>query len=167
MEIWKNIENYENKYQISNFGNVKSLNYRGTKKEKLLKLVPNKIGYINVQLSKNGIVKPFYVHRLVAIAFIENPKNKPYINHLDCNINNNNVENLEWCTHSENEKHSFDKLGKITNGIIRRKIPLNKIVYIKELYKKGFSQRSIAKQFNVSPTTIGLIINQKTYIKHV
>ena len=116
MEIWKNIENYENKYQISNFGNVKSLNYRGTKKEKLLKLVPNKIGYINVQLSKNGIVKPFYVHRLVAIAFLNNVKGKNEVNHINMIKHDNRVENLEWCSKSENIIHYVN--NKIPNNSI-------------------------------------------------
>ena len=108
MEIWKDIEDYEGIYQISNLGNVKSLNYRGTKQERLLKLIPNKIGYINVQLCKNGIVKPFYVHRLVAIAFLNKDNNKNEVNHINMVKTDNRVENLEWCTKSENIIHSVN-----------------------------------------------------------
>lgn len=162
MEIWKEIKGFE-KYEISNLGRVRRLYKQGYKYRKPV----SQNGYNHVTLSKNGAWSKFQIHRLVAELFIPNPKNKPCVNHINGIKTDNRVENLEWCTYSENEKHSFDKLGKITNGIIRRKIPLNKISYIKELNKKGFSQRSIAKQFNVSPTTIWLIINEKTYIKHV
>ena len=162
-ELWKPISNYEN-YEVSNYGRVRNVK---NGKQKVLKSQLIKSGYEIVGLSVNSKSISKTVHRLVAISFLENKENKPCVNHINGIKTDNRVENLEWCTHSENEKHSFDKLGKITNGIIRRKIPLNKIIYIKELYKKGFSQRSIAKQFNVSQTTIWLIINEKTYVKHV
>lgn len=116
MEIWKDIENYEGHYQVSTFGNVKSLNYRGTKKERLLKLIPNKIGYINVQLCKEGTVKPFYVHRLVAIAFLSKDTIKNDVNHINMVKHDNRVENLEWCTKSENAIHSVN--NKVSNDSI-------------------------------------------------
>ena len=108
MEIWKDVKGYENKYQISNLGNVKSLNYRGTKEEKLLKLIPNKIGYVVVQLCKEGKVKPFYVHRLVAITFLNNKDNKTDVNHINEIKCDNRAINLEWCTKSENTIHSIN-----------------------------------------------------------
>lgn len=162
-EQWKVIEGFEN-YEVSNLGNIRRLYLKGYKYRKPVL----QSGYCSVTFVFNKTeFKKFQIHRLVAKAFIPNTDNKPCVNHINGIKNDNRAENLEWCTYSENEKHSFDKLGKITNGIIRRKIPLNKISYIKELNKKGFSQRSIAKQFNVSPTTILLIINEKTYVKHV
>ena len=96
-EIWKDIKGYEELYQVSNLGRIQN-----KKTLHILKGSTNNKGYRGVILCKNGKIKRYLVHRLVAIAFIENPKNKPYINHLDCNINNNNVENLEWCTQKEN-----------------------------------------------------------------
>lgn len=161
-EIWKDIEGFE-VYEVSNFGNIRRQFKKGFKLRKPV----HQLGYAHVTLSYKNKFKKYPIHRLVAKAFIPNTDNKPCVNHINGIKTDNRVENLEWCTYSENEKHSFDKLGKITNGIIRRKIPLNKISYIKELNKKGFSQRSIAKQFNVSQTTIWLIINEKTYVKHV
>ena len=112
-EIWKPIQGYEN-YVISSLGNVKSLNYRQTGKEHILKQSANEHGYQVVYLYKQNKRKHFLVHRLVAEAFIPNPDNLPYINHRDENSSNNCVSNLEWCTHeynvnygTRNERNSF------------------------------------------------------------
>jgi hypothetical protein len=111
MEIWKNIKGYENKYQISNFGNVKSLDYINNlgklKKGKKLKYRITEKGYNSAMLYNNGVQKCYRVHRLVAEAFIDNKNNKPFINHKDGNKLNNNIYNLEWCTHKENVQHAF------------------------------------------------------------
>lgn len=111
-EIWKDIIGYENKYKISNFGRVLSLNYNNTKKPKVLKQrnAPNGRPYIN--LSKNGRYSSKMVHRLVLTAFLENPENKSQINHKDGDIENNKLSNLEWCTASENMQHA------VKNGLI-------------------------------------------------
>jgi hypothetical protein len=98
-EEWKPIENYEDLYWVSNFGNVKS-------KRKDKKLSINLDGYYVVNLCKNGKIKTFTVHRLVAQAFVPNPKNKPFVNHIDGDKLNNYYKNLEWCTQSENMKHA-------------------------------------------------------------
>lgn len=103
LEEWKHISGYEGLYRVSNFGNVMSL-YR----DKLLRPRRHSGGYMRVHLSKNGESKDFYIHRLVALEFIHNPENKPEVNHKDGNKDNNHVSNLEWSTHSENQKHSFD-----------------------------------------------------------
>lgn len=100
-EIWKDIEGYEGKYEVSNLGNVRSLNYRGTGGIKLLKQGTTR-GYKLTCLYKNGKGKQYWVHRLVAIAFIPNPNNLPVVNHKDENPSNNNVNNLEWCTQEYN-----------------------------------------------------------------
>ena len=172
MEVWKKIEGFEN-YEVSNYGNVKrldSLVYQSGKiykyKGRILKQENNK-GYKRVSLSKGKIVKRFQVHRLVAIYFLENKEIKPCVNHIDGNPSNNNVKNLEWCTYSENEKHSYNKLGKITNGLKCRKLNINNTEEIKKLYKKGFKQIEIAKIYNVNQSTISQVINHKTYVKHV
>lgn len=97
IEIWKDIEGFEG-HQVSNFGRIKSLNYRRTGEERILKPGKNRGGYLFVILCKNGKQKLFLVHCLVAKAFIPNPNNWTQINHLDENKENNCVDNLEWCT---------------------------------------------------------------------
>lgn len=116
-EIWKDIKGYEGLYQISNLGNVKSLNYRNTRVKKNLTPKINKDGYLWVELRKNTIPKPLLVHRLVGMEFIPNPNNYPEINHKDENKANNNVENLEWCTRTYNVLYSLDKHPKRRHGV--------------------------------------------------
>ena len=107
-EIWKtavvNGEPYEN-YQVSNFGQILSLNFHRSGKPKLLKTGKNKKGYLMVDFSKNGKRKTFLVHRLVAEAFLPNLDNLPCVNHKDEIITNNRVDNLEWCTYEENNNY--------------------------------------------------------------
>jgi hypothetical protein len=93
MEIWKEIEGYEGLYKVSNKGNVK-----GVKRNKNLKMLKDSCGYSKVNLCKDGKLRSFLVHRLVALAFLENTNNLPQINHIDEDKNNNKVDNLEWCT---------------------------------------------------------------------
>ena len=95
-EIWKTIPEFPN-YQVSNKGNVKSLNYLRTGKEKILKPFKNKDGYLQVYLHKNGKRKFMLVHRLVAITFIPNTNNFPQVNHRNEIKEDNRVENLEFC----------------------------------------------------------------------
>ena len=112
MEEWKDIEGYKDKYQVSNTGKIKSLHYRNTSKEKLLKPYTNRKGYLFVSLPR----KTVQVHRLVAEAFIENPKKLPMVNHKDENKQNNSVENLEWCTHKYNNNYgNRTKRAKLSN----------------------------------------------------
>ena len=101
-EVWRDIEGYEGKYQVSNKGRVKSLNYHRSDKKKILKQSKHKSGYLYVALYKDGERKYYGVHRMVAQAFLSNPENYPEVNHKDENPLNNCVENLEWCTREYN-----------------------------------------------------------------
>ena len=105
-EIWKDIEGYEGKYMVSNLGRVKSLNYRRTGKEKIMKGYDNGYGYLRVLLHKDGKVKNCRIHRLVAQAFLENPQNLPEVNHKDEDKTNNRVDNLEWCSRQYNNTYN-------------------------------------------------------------
>ena len=110
-EIYKDIIGYEGLYQVSNLGNVKSLpkGDGNGNRERLLRfeiMHRKHTNYHRVTLSKEGITKRHQVHRLVAIAFIPNPDNKPHVNHIDNDGTHNYTTNLEWCTASENMRHS-------------------------------------------------------------
>lgn len=106
-EIWKIIENTEGKYEISNTGRVISLNYGGHGKAKEMTPVKDKKGYMRLRITQNGKNTTKKLHRLVAIAFVPNPENKPEVNHKDGNKENNNADNLEWVTAHENEIHAY------------------------------------------------------------
>lgn len=135
-EIWKSIAGYNGSYQVSNFGRVRSLPRKINHNRKGLRNWDGRIlsqesmsrGYKRVMF---GDRKRYLVHRLVAAAFIPNKENKPCVNHIDGNPQNNCVNNLDWCTYSENEKHSYSKLGKVPNAHWKGK----------KGYKNPFSQR--------------------------
>lgn len=116
-EIFRDVKGYEGLYQISNLGNIKSLqkSRRLNKKERLLTPYKNKNGYLWVVLSKDKKLKRYSIHRLVASAFIDNPNNYPQVNHKDENKSNNRVSNLEWCDCKYNNGYGTKKerLSKI------------------------------------------------------
>lgn len=127
-EVWKDIENYEGYYQVSNLGRVRSVDrdiiysngiivkYTG----KLLSLHLEKNGYISVLFSKNGSQERAYVHRLVAKTFISNPNNYLEINHKDENPQNNKVDNLEWC----NRKYNLNYGNHRNKQIVSKGTPI-------------------------------------------
>lgn len=119
METWKNINGFEGLYEISTKGRIKSLgNGKSTNPnqclEKIIKTGLSRNGYIKCKLHKDGKRYYYNVHRLVALNFIQNIDNKKEVNHKDGNKKNNSVENLEWVTSSENQKHAFK------NGLQKR-----------------------------------------------
>ena len=118
MEEWKPVRNYEGKYMVSNTGEVKSLNYRRTGKERILKGVDYGEGYLYVNLYKYGKGKQCMIHRLVAMAFIPNPDNLPEVNHKNEDKTDNRVENLEWCSRLYNNTYNgrAKKAGKKLRG---------------------------------------------------
>lgn len=114
MEIWKDIPEYEELYEISNLGRVKSKTRktkfgRGWKvyEGQILKPQEDKDGYFKISLSKDGKKRRFFIHRLVMMSFVDNSLNLPVVNHIDGNKQNNKLNNLEWVTRSENDLHAF------------------------------------------------------------
>ena len=152
-EIWKDIKNYEGLYQVSNFGRVKSLKFG---KEKILKLLKHNCGYLYIGLHKDNNVKNYYIHRLVAEAFIPNPDNLPQVNHKDENKLNNVVSNLEWCDAKYNinygtaRERSSEKMinGKLSKKVFQYDLEGNFIrewESVNETGRNGFDSSAIAK----------------------
>ena len=183
-EIWRGIQGYEGLYEVSNLGRVKSCE-RMCKTgrqlaehllpEKILKPRLEKDGYLRIGLYKDSKPKFFNIHRLVAQAFIPNPANKPFINHLDCNRQNNCVDNLEWVTHKENIQYR-EKMGNGKGTENLKKRDINKTIQAiqtacnkpciatnfktgEEIYFK--SQTEAAKFFNVTLACINNILKGK------
>lgn len=120
-EIWKPVVGYEGYYEVSNLGNVRSLNYNKTGSIKLLSPSVLRSGRLQVLLCFDGRQKHKLVHRLVAEAFISNPENKPNIDHIDTDFTNNRVENLRWCTQSENNMNPITRKRLSAAGVSKMK----------------------------------------------
>lgn len=144
-EIWKDIEDYEGLYQVSNFGRIKRVTTG-----RILKGGKNKDGYLLVRLYKNSIGSTKGIHRLVAKVFIPNPENKPEINHIDEDKTNNKVSNLEWMTAKENTNHGT-RNGRMSRS---KSIPI-----IATNIKTGeshefYGTNECARQLGLSPGSI-------------
>ena len=163
-EIWKPIKGYEGLYEVSNKGNVRSLdryvmhdNHYCFLKGKPIKSFPNPRGYLRDRLCKNSKVKNYFVHRLVAEAFISNPNDLPFIDHINTIRDDNRVENLRWCSQKEN----------CNNPLTREHLTYQKknkpVYYIDEQGKKiSFkSMMEAERQTNVHHFSISLSIKKK------
>ena len=166
MEKWKLIKDYKGLYKVSSLGRIKSLS-RKTTNGGILKQNKSRF-YLSVCLSKEGYLRTFSVHRLVAKHFIPNPKDKPYVNHKDGNKFNNKVENLEWTTPSENKIHAV-KNG-FTYSLRGEKHWASKLTekqVIKMRIERGNKKlREIAKEYNMSIQAVSDILNRKRW-KHI
>ncbi len=161
-EIWADIPNYEGFYQESTFGRTKSL-----RNNKILKPTLTRYGYLVVDLHKNGTHRSHRVHVLVAKIFIQNPSNKPEVNHrfgnkLDCS-----VAGLEWVTSAENHQHTVEfGLKKSDEDAVLAKLTNEQVRYIREVYiphDSKFGVRALARQFGVNHKTVSGIIHGKRY----
>ena len=173
-EIWKSVKGFECYYSVSNTGRVKSLkrvvSHDEGKGQRVIKerIITNWMsnGYHNVSFSVDGKVSKHKVHRLVAMAFIDNPENKYTVNHIDGNKTNNKVNNLEWATLSENNKHAYNTGLFTTFGENQPTsiLKYDEVKKIRELYKTGdYFHRELAVMFGVGRRHIGDIINNKRW----
>lgn len=177
-EAWKPVVGFEGIYEVSNFGKVQSLDrmVRHVSKSgrvgerlfpgRVLKLVDHTHGYKSAVLCDSPKRSALLIHRVVAEAFIPNPDNLPWINHKDANKSNNRVDNLEWCTPSDNMQHAM-KLGlhPVLRGSQRGTAKLNEesVAAIKKLLTLGFSNEEIANLFKVSTAPISYIRTGKAW----
>jgi len=175
MENWKDIKGYEGLYQISDKGNIKSIDRSVVRENHFIKLKGqlkqcsiNNRGYYSTTLCKNSHYQHFVIHKLVAIAFIPNPDNKEYINHKDGNKLNNSVDNLEWVTMSENNQHAYDiglKIGAAT-GLFGALNPSSKPIYMLsksgDIIKEFPGIHEAARELNLSATNICAAINGRS-----
>jgi len=176
-EIWKNISGYEKLYQISNFGNVKSLpkkrkgpNWIKITDEIILKQSIDKWGYHAVKLTKNGNSKFHLVHRLVLYAFVGKENKGQETLHLDDNTHNNNINNLKWGTKSENIKqmHAHGRKnmkGEESPAAKLTKAQVDRIHFLKGKVEKGYWTK-LARALGVHPSTIHHIVNGNRW-RHV
>jgi len=153
-EIWKDIPNYEGVYQVSNIGRVKSLK---SGEEKLLKPQKHRDGYMQVGLYKEGVGKLFKVHRLVMLAFVS--ESDLQVNHINGIKTDNHLENLEYCTGSQNIKHAFNTgLHVPIKGEKHGRSKLTRACVERIKYgHQGMTQKEIAKIYGITQTQVSRI----------
>lgn len=147
-EIWKKINGYGD-YEVSNFGAIKSFKYEKINGS-IMHPAPTKKGYLRIKLGDGKISKTFSVHRLVCENFLPNDEDEKIINHKNGLKYDNRLENLEWVTHSENVRHSFNELGRVA-GRKKQVIQYDKN---NNLVREWEAISDASNALNISPSSI-------------
>jgi hypothetical protein len=170
-EEWRDIEGYEGCYQVSNIGRVKSLsravrNGKGTTRkipERIRKPQDHSHGYLFVALHESEEYFNFYIHRLVALHFIANPKGLPEVNHKNLDRTDNRVENLEWVTHAENKAHASINNPWTPEGRSSVRLDWLKVLEIRNLLQLKVLRKQISTLFGVCVGSINSIATGKQW----
>ena len=157
-EIWKDIPGYEGRYQASTFGNIRETATGRVLPQHSYKTKGDKY-YMRCGFDKKG----FIVHRLIALTFIPNPENKPQVDHIDFNEQNNRVDNLRWVTSKENQIHSGPRMIKMKQGQNhpRALFTDEDVIAIRELRRRRVKYRVIAEMYGVKENTICSMITRR------
>jgi hypothetical protein len=163
-EVWKDIKDFEGLYQVSNLGNVKRLVGKRVFSERLIGRSVDRYGYVKRVLSKYGKNHYFTEHRLVGLAFIDNPEEKLTINHINGIKTDNRLENLEWNTNLENKQHAISTGLTDLKGTKHPKCKLSE-EQVLEIREIGLSQTrtSLSKKYGVCRNSILRIITGKNW----
>jgi hypothetical protein len=166
-EIWKDIFGYERLYQVSNYGRIKSFACK-TRDPFIMSQFNHKQGYKRISLTRANHDKTFMVHRLVAEAFIPNPRNKKTVNHIDGDKGNNNVLNIEWATQKENNMHAwstglnYTSLKVIKSSCLRAKLDKCQVLSLKRDFVNGLSLKDLSEKYFISKAQACRIVNGKS-----
>lgn len=175
MKTWKRIPNYS-LYEASTDGEIKTFNWKNQGKEAIMKPAKDNSGYLRTMLMRDdGIMHTIKVHRIIGQTFVDNPENKPEINHLNGIKSDNRAVNLAWTTRSENIQHAFDFLQK--TKLIGEKNPAatiteKEVIEIRAVYtcdktvKERLTKRQLAQKYKVTIGCIKNIVTNKTW-KHL
>lgn len=156
-EIWRTVKGYEGLYEVSSKGRVRTIE-RLRVKPKIKATRKDKDGYLVINLFK-GEYKTKKVHRLVGIAFIKGDTSLQ-INHKNGIKSDNSVGNLEWVTSRQNNKHNYDRLGRITH---LRKLTKSQVIEIRRLKKEGQTYKQLSGKFNIPVITLSRIVRRISY----
>lgn len=172
---WKKVDGFNGTYYVSKCGLFKSVNHSCKCKNgktriqygRILKQDVSKKGYLQVSLNFGKQKLHTGIHRMVALAFIPNPENKPQVNHIDGNKLNNHADNLEWCTNKENQIHAVKNnlhnpnygekhhMAKLTNSEAEE---------IRNRFNKGVTLKTVSLEYGISMAALSKIKQNKTYI---
>jgi len=170
IEIWKTIPGFS-LYQASTLGNLKTFNWKNKGVERIMKPAKDASGYLRtVLINDKGKHCTIKVHRIIATTFLENPENKKQVNHKDADKSNNRVDNLEWCTFTENIRHSIDNNLMVPhpgekNGF--SKLTEKQVLEIRAKFRKRiYTREMLGQEYGVKPSCIKDVVTRKSW-KHI